>query len=113
MWAANDNGSNITWIDAVRYCENYRVGGYSDWRLPTLEELEGLYVSDTYENKIKIINCEVWASDTRCSRSDSTFSSGGDRGTEAAAYNFGFEGQYCEYKPIGKLCRVLPVRFAK
>lgn len=43
MWSAKDNGENINWHDAKRYCENHRVGGYSDWRLPTIDELRGLY----------------------------------------------------------------------
>ena len=43
LWAAKDNGSGINWQDAKKYCENYRGGGYSDWRMPTQEELGGLY----------------------------------------------------------------------
>ena len=43
MWAAKDNGSDIEWPGAKRYCENYRGGGYTDWRMPTLDELAGLY----------------------------------------------------------------------
>jgi|GEM_PF-1006447 len=43
MWAAKDNGSNISWTSAKNYCENYRGGGYTDWRMPTLNELASLY----------------------------------------------------------------------
>jgi len=43
IWAAKDNGSDINWQSAKSYCENYRGGGYSDWRLPTQGELAGLY----------------------------------------------------------------------
>jgi phage baseplate assembly protein gpV len=43
MWASKDNGENINWHDAKRYCENYRGGGYTDWRMPTLDELSELY----------------------------------------------------------------------
>jgi hypothetical protein len=43
MWAAKDNGSNINWADAKNYCEDYRGGGYTDWRMPTQDELAGLY----------------------------------------------------------------------
>ncbi len=45
MWAAKDNGSDINWADAKSYCENYRGGGYTDWRMPTQDELAGLYDS--------------------------------------------------------------------
>ena len=43
MWAAKDNGNTITWADAKSYCDNYRGGGYTDWRMPTPDELAGLY----------------------------------------------------------------------
>jgi len=44
MWAAEDNGEDISWEDAKKYCEEFNRGGYSDWRLPTSEELEELKV---------------------------------------------------------------------
>jgi hypothetical protein len=43
VWAASDNGVALSWPDAKAYCESYRGGGYTDWRLPTREELVGLY----------------------------------------------------------------------
>ena len=43
MWAAKDNGSNLNWTNAKAYCENYRGGGYSDWRMPTQTELSELH----------------------------------------------------------------------
>lgn len=43
MWAAKDNGSKISWASAKSYCENYRGGGYTDWRMPTQDELAKLY----------------------------------------------------------------------
>lgn len=42
MWAAKDNGADIDWINAKLYCENYRGGGYTDWRMPTQNELAEL-----------------------------------------------------------------------
>ena len=42
MWTAKDNGSDITWNNAVRYCDGLNLGGYRNWRLPTIKELEGL-----------------------------------------------------------------------
>src|ERR1035437_8847883 len=51
MWAAKDNGSNINWQGAKGYCENYRGGGYTDWRMPTQDELAGLYdAAKTYKS---------------------------------------------------------------
>lgn len=43
MWAAKDNGRDLEWPDARSYCENYRGGGYMDWRMPKYGELVSLY----------------------------------------------------------------------
>jgi hypothetical protein len=112
MWAAKDNGSDINWRDAKSYCENYHGGGYTDWRLPTLNELEELYTSDAYEDKIKIINYLVWASETRGLERGFGLSGGGERRFEAAYFNFG-DGQYCDYQSSAGSCRALPVRAVK
>jgi hypothetical protein len=43
MWTKADNGSNMDWNQAIAYCTNLHLGGYSDWRLPAIDELEGIY----------------------------------------------------------------------
>src|SRR5260370_29047665 len=43
MWTAKDNGSDISWATAVKHCHNLRLAGYSDWRLPSIDELERIY----------------------------------------------------------------------
>ena len=43
MWAGKDNGRDISWRKAKKYCRDLRLGGYSDWRLGTIDELEGIY----------------------------------------------------------------------
>ena len=48
MWAAKDNGSDITWGKAMKYCQALSLGGYSDFRLPTVGELEGIYDSSGF-----------------------------------------------------------------
>jgi len=57
MWSAEDNGSDIEWPDAKKYCENYRGGGHTDWRLPTLNELSTLYEPGTINDKSTTWNC--------------------------------------------------------
>ncbi len=42
-WAARDNGKDVSWKGAMKYSRNLRIGGFSDWRLATLAELEGIY----------------------------------------------------------------------
>ena len=43
MWTRRDNGEDINWREANEYAMHLRLGGYADWRLPTIEELEKLY----------------------------------------------------------------------
>jgi Protein of unknown function (DUF1566) len=43
MWAGRDNGRNLTWREAGEYCNNLKLEGYSNWRLPTISELSDLY----------------------------------------------------------------------
>jgi hypothetical protein len=51
MWAAKDSGEDITWSNAKSYCENYRGGGYTDWRMPKQDELAGLFdAAKTYKS---------------------------------------------------------------
>jgi len=85
MWAAMDNGSDINWQSAKTYCESYRGGGYTDWRLPTQNELAELYdKSKSYKIKpprmnvldvhltelIQLSTWSVWASDFKYGRAD-------------------------------------------
>ncbi len=39
MWEMIPLGGKLTWEDAVEYCDNLELGGYDDWRIPTVEEL--------------------------------------------------------------------------
>jgi hypothetical protein len=34
VWQKGDNGEQVTFEDAQKYCKNLRLGGYADWRLP-------------------------------------------------------------------------------
>jgi hypothetical protein len=43
MWASRDNGQDVKASEAKFYCETFNLGGYDDWRVPTLDELEDLY----------------------------------------------------------------------
>jgi Protein of unknown function (DUF1566) len=42
MWTRMDNGSDLDWNKATAYCSNLQLAGYSGWRLPTIEELQGI-----------------------------------------------------------------------
>jgi Protein of unknown function (DUF1566) len=40
MWQKGDNGKEVTFAEAQEYCNNLRLGGHADWRLPKPEEGE-------------------------------------------------------------------------
>lgn len=42
-WTRKDNGSDVDWPKANAYCSDLKLAGDSDWRLPTLEELQEIY----------------------------------------------------------------------
>jgi uncharacterized caspase-like protein len=115
MWASKDNGSSINWANAKSYCENYGGGGYSDWRMPTQDELAGLYdrgsgyrpdcAPDDATNKVHLTNlitlsCWVgWASERRNS--------------DAAYFNFGDNLRWWYPQSFDAVPRALPVRNAR
>lgn len=118
MWAARDNGANINWKDAKNYCEGYRGGGYSDWRMPTQDELAGLY--DVSKNNTPIcaegVNDKIhltslitfsclagWTSETK----ETWFI------TTAALFLFSHGYQNWLIRTNFSGLRALPVRFAK
>lgn len=116
MWAAKDNGSLINWQDAKVYCEAYSGGGYMDWRMPTHDELAGLYdptkryktsrgVDAHLTELIGLTDTMVWASETR--------------GSDRSVFAFS-DSQFLAvlldslYRPVmGRFAQVLPVRSGK
>jgi serine/threonine protein kinase len=46
MWTKKDNGSDVNWQQAIDYCRNLQLASHSDWRLPTIDELQGIYDSN-------------------------------------------------------------------
>ncbi|OQB53813.1 MAG: hypothetical protein BWX99_02304 [Deltaproteobacteria bacterium ADurb.Bin151] len=114
MWAAKDNGRDIDWYSAQKYCENFRGGGYTDWRLPKKDELAELFDKSNpkhqacfpkYEiyltNLIDLSCCCPWAAE----REDS----------DAAYFNFDHGRTHWDERSeeVKKMYRVLPVRVAK
>ena len=76
MWSAKDNHEIITWDEAVQYAKNFKGGGFSDWRLPTIQELRGLYnISKTITlqtgkkihviDQVKLTSHRLWTSDSK------------------------------------------------
>ncbi len=115
MWAAKDNGYDLDWLNAKNYCENYGIGGYTDWRMPTADELLWLYStgkprpgrcdSSQKNNLTEMIDLScfwIWTSEINDS-------------VGGAALYVDFRGKYCgNYKRSTTMwMRALPVRSAK
>jgi hypothetical protein len=106
MWAAKDNGSDTDWKNARSYCENYRGGGYTGWRMPTQDELKELYDRSILGNNdyhltamITLTASCLWASETRRAA--------------AAYFHFRYGSKHLTNQSNSKNGRVLPVRDIK
>jgi hypothetical protein len=42
IWPSSDNGSGVSWSQAGYYCRALSLGGFRDWRLPSIDELQQL-----------------------------------------------------------------------
>ena len=67
MWT-KDNGHDLTWREALAYCEDHAEASYDDWRMPKLEELSTLF-EQTAKTEPKLIDlfnlekCTLWGRD--------------------------------------------------
>jgi hypothetical protein len=55
MWQDDTPVSSMTWENAISYCENLSLGGYSDWKLPNINELYNLADRTTYSPAISSV----------------------------------------------------------
>jgi hypothetical protein len=42
QWVHADNNADLDFDQAVDYCKNLKLGGFKNWRLPEIQELQGL-----------------------------------------------------------------------
>jgi hypothetical protein len=50
MWATADNGSGVSLSEAKRYCSELALGGFKDWKLPTIEDLQRIFGGPANDN---------------------------------------------------------------
>lgn len=116
MWAAQDNQGDINWTDGSRWVRftfpDTVQAHYADWRMPTVEELQGLLSGDEWYNgyetacgqRVRIVHdieltCGwVWAV--------------GTKSITARLFNFQRGYSYTDRKTKYRGYRVLPVRNA-
>jgi hypothetical protein len=67
MWQQVPHDGKLSYIEAVEYVENLELGGYTDWRLPTIKEsfslayLDGKLDAMNMENSIPYIDTEYFS----------------------------------------------------
>ncbi len=98
MW--QDNASVKTtrkdWSEAISYCKNLKFAGFSDWRLPSIDELLSITDDTKYNPAIKdgflnVTADDYWSSSPDASGSSNAwsvvFKNGGDGwGTKSDSY---------------------------
>lgn len=55
MWQDDAVSSAMTWSEAITYCEDKVLGGYSDWRLPNQRELLSIADRSRYNPAISSV----------------------------------------------------------
>ena len=58
MWAGKDNGKDVSWNKAMKYCRALQLSGYSDWRLANIGELAGIYDKDASARGLGVYETE-------------------------------------------------------
>jgi hypothetical protein len=95
IWTRRDNGADLDWYAADEHCRDLEVADWTDWRMPTIEELEGLHIrrsSATYKlpSAITLTACCPW-SDSRSSDSSAWNFSFRYRKRFSGSLNYSFE----------------------
>jgi len=91
-WALGTNGENIKWPKAVEYCAGLTLAGYTDWRLPTLDELESLQDSEAegdygIRSPFLLDDCCLWSGESLVDR---PAEDGDEIGGRPEMYHWGF-----------------------
>lgn len=65
MWSLITGEGPVAWQEANAFCETLEAGGFTDWRLATLAELEALHdpeAEDSIKGPFELPDCCAWSS---------------------------------------------------
>jgi len=70
LWTLVDNGEDLTWAEAVAYCDELDLAGFDDWRLPDVRQLLPLYDPDSSKDwrtlpGVELSSCCPWSINRR------------------------------------------------
>lgn len=97
--APGPNNNSLSWTDANTYCDNLTLYGYTDWRMPTKDELMQMYSdADFIGGFCFSSNCYYWSSTTCLSYG------------EQSHYKVSFQSGYNTCGVTSEYIRVRPIR---
>jgi hypothetical protein len=65
QWSLITGSEAVPWDEAEEFCETLETGGFDDWRLPMLAELESLHdpaAENGIRGPIDLVDCCAWSS---------------------------------------------------
>ncbi len=90
QWVTTTNGEDISWPEAIEYCEALELKGLSDWRLPSMDELLSLHDPEAPEgirSPFRLETCCAWSGE---SLEDREAEDGDETGGPNHRYHWGF-----------------------
>lgn len=92
MWQDNSEAKTITktWDEAGTYCSDLSLGGYNDWRLPSVVELQTIVDMSRYSPAINSSFTNVTSSYYWSSTTDASYTSNAWR----VYFNYGYTSYY-------------------
>lgn len=101
VWSAR--ASSNRWAYAVSYCDNLTEGGYSDWHLPTIDELKTLLIANRVTSNCQVsetngcLSSSCWSCST-CTQTGTQSSSGTGCSSWGSFYS---DGRYSKFGETG------------